>query len=163
LTFPDSWFPTPDSFFMRALIQRVDHAKVTVDNQIIGQIEKGLLVLLGVTHDDTEDIAHKLAAKVSKLRIFNDDALKMNLSVKDVGGSILVVSQFTLYADAKGGNRPSYIQAAQPEKATHLYEVFSNLLRALGFTVANGKFGANMNVELLNQGPVTIWLDSVDF
>lgn len=148
---------------MRALIQRVDHAKVTVDNQIIGQIDKGLLVLLGVTHDDSEEIAHKMAAKVSKLRIFNDDALKMNLSVKDVGGSILVVSQFTLYADAKGGNRPSYIQAAQPEEATHLYEVFSNSLRSLGFTVANGKFGANMDVELLNQGPVTIWLDSADF
>jgi D-aminoacyl-tRNA deacylase len=148
---------------MRTLIQRVDHARVTVDNEVIGQIEKGLLVLLGVTHDDTEEITHKMAAKVSKLRIFNDDALKMNLSVKDVGGSILVVSQFTLYADARGGNRPSYITAAQPEKATHLYEVFSNSLRALGFTVANGKFGANMNVELLNQGPVTIWLDSVDF
>jgi D-aminoacyl-tRNA deacylase len=148
---------------MRALIQRVDHAKVTVDGEVIGQIGKGLLVLLGVTHDDTEDIANKLAAKISKLRIFNDDAGKMNLSVKDVGGEVLVVSQFTLYADAKGGNRPSYITAAQPEKATHLYEVFSNALRSLGFTVANGKFGANMDVELLNQGPVTIWLDSVDF
>jgi D-aminoacyl-tRNA deacylase len=148
---------------MRALIQRVDHAKVTVDSAVIGQIEKGLLVLLGVTHDDSEGIAHKLAAKISKLRIFNDEAGKMNLSVKDIGGSILVVSQFTLYADAKGGNRPSYITAAQPEKATHLYEVFSSSLRTLGFTVANGKFGANMDVELLNQGPVTIWLDSVDF
>jgi D-aminoacyl-tRNA deacylase len=147
---------------MRTLIQRVDHAKVTVDNQVIGQIEKGLLVLLGVTHDDTEEIAHKLAAKVSKLRIFNDDAGKMNLSVKDVGGSILVVSQFTLYADAKGGNRPSYIGAAQPEKATHLYKVFSDSLRSLGFKVENGQFGANMNVDLLNQGPVTIWLDSND-
>jgi D-aminoacyl-tRNA deacylase len=147
---------------MRALIQRVDYAKVTVDHEVIGQIEKGLLVLLGVTHDDTEDIAHKLAAKVSKLRIFNDDAGKMNLSLKDVSGSILVVSQFTLYANAKDGNRPSYIQAAQPEKATHLYNVFSDSLRSLGFTVANGQFGANMNVELLNQGPVTIWLDSND-
>lgn len=148
---------------MRALIQRVDYAKVTVESETIGQIEKGLLVLLGVTHDDTEDIAHKLAAKVSKLRIFNDDAGKMNLSVKDVGGSVLVVSQFTLYANAKDGNRPSYTQAAQPEKATHLYTIFSKSLRSLGFTVANGQFGANMNVELLNQGPVTIWLDSDDF
>jgi D-aminoacyl-tRNA deacylase len=148
---------------MRALIQRVDRAKVTVDGEVIGQIGKGLLVLLGITHDDSEDIANKLAAKISKLRIFNDDAGKMNLSVKDVGGEVLVVSQFTLYADAKGGNRPSYITAAQPEKATHLYEVFSNALRSLGFTVANGKFGANMDVELLNQGPVTIWLDSTDF
>jgi D-aminoacyl-tRNA deacylase len=148
---------------MRALIQRVDHAKVTVEGDVTGQIGKGLLVLLGVTHDDTEEVAHKLAVKVSKLRIFNDDAGKMNLSVKDVGGSILVVSQFTLYADAKGGNRPSYITAAQPEKARQLYEVFSNSLRTLGFTVANGQFGANMDVELLNQGPVTIWLDSIDF
>ncbi len=148
---------------MRALLQRVDHAKVTVEGEVTGQIDKGLLVLLGVTHDDSEEIAHKLAAKVSKLRIFNDDAGKMNLSVKDINGSILVVSQFTLYADAKGGNRPSYITAAQPEKATHLYEVFSNSLRTLGFAVANGKFGANMNVELLNQGPVTICLDSADF
>jgi D-aminoacyl-tRNA deacylase len=148
---------------MRALIQRVDYAKVTVDNQVMGQIEKGLLVLLGVTHNDTEELAHKVAAKVSKLRIFNDNAGKMNLSVKDVGGSILVVSQFTLYANAKDGNRPSYIQAAQPEKATHLYNVFSESLRSLGFTVANGQFGANMTVELLNQGPVTIWLDSNDF
>jgi D-aminoacyl-tRNA deacylase len=147
---------------MRTLIQRVDHAKVTVDGAVIGQIEKGLLVLLGVTHDDTEEIAHKLAAKVSKLRIFNDDAGKMNLSVKDVNGSILVVSQFTLYADARGGNRPSYIKAAQPEHATHLYKVFSDSLRLLGFTVENGQFGANMNVDLLNQGPVTIWLDSND-
>ena len=148
---------------MRTLIQRVEHAKVTADNEVTGQIEKGLLVLLGVTHDDTEEIAHKLALKISKLRIFNDDAGKMNLSVKDVNGSILVVSQFTLYADATGGNRPSYIGAAQPEKANQLYEVFSDSLRTLGFTVANGTFGANMNVELLNQGPVTIWLDSGDF
>jgi D-aminoacyl-tRNA deacylase len=148
---------------MRALIQRVDYAKVTVDGTVVGQIDKGLLVLLGVTHEDTEAFAHKLAAKVSKLRIFNDDAGKMNLSVKDVNGSILVVSQFTLYANAKDGNRPSYIQAAQPEKATYLYNVFSDALRSLGFTVANGQFGANMNVELLNQGPVTIWLDSNDF
>ncbi len=147
---------------MRTLIQRVDHAKVTVDGEVVGQIDKGLLVLLGVTHDDSEEVAHKLASKISRLRIFNDEAGKMNLSVKDIGGSILVVSQFTLYADAKGGNRPSYITAAQPEKATQLYEVFSNSLRTLGFTVANGKFGANMDVELLNQGPVTIWLDSVD-
>jgi D-aminoacyl-tRNA deacylase len=148
---------------MRALIQRVDHAKVTVEGDVTGQIGKGLLVLLGVTHDDTEEVAHKLAVKVSKLRIFNDDAGKMNLSVKDIDGSILVVSQFTLYADARGGNRPSYITAAQPEKARQLYEVFSNSLRTLGFTVANGQFGANMDVELLNQGPVTIWLDSIDF
>jgi D-aminoacyl-tRNA deacylase len=148
---------------MRTLIQRVDHAKVTVGGEVTGQIAKGLLVLLGVTHDDTESVAHKLALKISKLRIFNDDAGKMNLSVKDVNGSILVVSQFTLYADATGGNRPSYIHAAQAEKASQLYEVFSDSLRTLGFTVANGTFGANMNVELLNQGPVTIWLDSGDY
>jgi D-aminoacyl-tRNA deacylase len=147
---------------MRALIQRVDYAKVTVEGETLGQIGKGLLILLGVTHDDTVEIGQRLASKISKLRIFNDDAGKMNLSVIDVGGAALVVSQFTLYADTRNGNRPGYTQAAHPNHATTLYEKFSDSLRTLGLMVANGKFGANMNVELLNQGPVTIWLDSND-
>lgn len=148
---------------MRALIQRVDWAKVSVDGKVLGEIGKGLIILLGVTQSDTPELSLKLANKISKLRIFNDDAGKMNLSVKDVNGSILVVSQFTLYASAKDGNRPSYIAAAHPEHANALYEKFSQDLRQLGFTVANGKFGANMDVELLNQGPVTIWLDTSEF
>ena len=148
---------------MRALIQRVDWAKVSVGGQILGEIGKGFMILLGVTHTDTPELSQKLANKVSKIRIFNDDAGKMNLSVKDVGGSILVVSQFTLYANAKDGNRPSYTGAAQPDYANTLYEKFSQDLRQLGFSVANGQFGANMNVELLNQGPVTIWLDTNEF
>ena len=145
---------------MRALVQRVAWAKVTVDGETVGEIGPGLLVLLGVTHHDTEAEARKLAQKIAKLRIFNDDAGKMNRSVKDVGGAALVVSQFTLYAETSGGNRPSYIQAARPEQATPLYETFSELLRLEGLTVANGIFGADMDVELLNRGPVTIWLDT---
>ena len=137
---------------MRALIQRVDWAKVSVDGNISGEIGKGLMILLGVTQSDTPEIGLKLANKVSKLRIFNDEAGKMNLSVKDVGGSILVVSQFTLYANTKDGNRPSYTAAAYPDHANILYEKFSNDLRQFGFTVANGQFGANMDVELLNRG-----------
>jgi D-tyrosyl-tRNA(Tyr) deacylase len=148
---------------MRALIQRVDWAKVSVDGVVLGEIGKGLMILLGVTQSDTPELSLKLANKVSKLRIFNDEAGKMNLSVKDIGGSILVVSQFTLYANAKDGNRPSYTSAAHPDHATVLYEKFSQDLRQLGFTVANGQFGANMDVELLNQGPVTIWLDTNEF
>jgi D-aminoacyl-tRNA deacylase len=148
---------------MRALIQRVEWAKVSVDGQTLGEIAKGLMILLGITQADTPDIGLKLATKISKLRIFNDEAGKMNLSVKDSGGAILVVSQFTLYANAKDGNRPSYTNAAHPDHAKSLYETFSQDLRQLGFTVANGQFGANMNVELLNQGPVTIWLDTNEF
>lgn len=147
---------------MRALIQRVSRASVTVDSEVTGKIDEGVLVLLGVTDSDSETQAQKLATKISKLRIFNDDDGKMNKSVKDVGGAALVVSQFTLYADARKGNRPSYIHAAQPEHATKLYEHFSDLLRQEGLEVANGVFGANMDVELLNQGPVTIWLDTDD-
>ncbi len=148
---------------MRALVQRVSEASVTVDGELIGEIAKGLLVLLGVTPSDTETEAKKLAAKVAKLRIFNDDAGKMNLSVLDLKGETLVVSQFTLYADARKGNRPSYIAASQPDHATPLYEYFSECLRQEGLRVAKGKFGANMDVRLLNQGPVTIWLDTSEF
>ncbi len=145
---------------MRALLQRVAWAKVTVDGKTTGEIGVGLLVLLGVTHPDTEREARKLAQKIAKLRVFNDDAGKMNLSVRDVNGAALVVSQFTLYADASGGNRPSYVSAARPEQAVPLYEAFSEALRLEGLTVERGVFGADMDVELLNQGPVTIWLDT---
>ena len=145
---------------MRALVQRVSWARVTVDGETVGEIGAGLLVLLGITHDDGEAEARKLAQKIAKLRIFNDDAGKMNQSVKDVGGAALVVSQFTLYADSSGGNRPSYIQAARPEQAIPLYETFSELLRLENLTVESGVFGADMDVTLLNQGPVTIWLDT---
>ena len=145
---------------MRALLQRVSKAKVSVGGETVGEIGAGLLVLLGVSHEDTEAEARKLAQKIAKLRVFNDDAGKMNLSVKDVGGAALVVSQFTLYADTSGGNRPSYVSAARPEQAIPLYEFFSEALRLEGLTVETGVFGADMDVELLNQGPVTIWLDT---
>lgn len=148
---------------MRALIQRASEAKVMVDNTVKGEISKGLLVLLGITDSDSEAEASFLAQKIAKLRIFSDDAGKMNLSVKDIEGSILVVSQFTLYADAKKGNRPSYIQAAHPDQAIPLYEFFQEQLRALDFAVESGEFGADMKVSLLNDGPVTIWLDTDDF
>ena len=145
---------------MRALLQRVAWAKVTVGGETVGEIGPGLLVLLGVTHSDGKAEARKLAQKIVKLRIFNDDAGKMNLSVRDLGGAALVVSQFTLYADTSGGNRPSYVRAARPEQATPLYEFFGEALRLEGLTVENGVFGADMDVALLNQGPVTIWLDT---
>ncbi len=145
---------------MRALLQRVSNASVTVNKAVIGEIDKGLLILLGISTQDSQTEAIKLANKIIKLRIFSDDAGKMNLSVKDINGSALVVSQFTLYADAKKGNRPSYINAARPEQAIPLYEFFSEQLRQAGLSVANGEFGADMNVNLLNQGPVSIWLDS---
>lgn len=145
---------------MRALVQRVARAKVTVQGETVGEIGLGLLVLLGITHSDSEAEARKLAQKVAKLRIFNDAAGKMNKSVQDVGGAALVVSQFTLYADTERGNRPSYIQAARPEQAIPLYDAFSELLRREGLRVENGVFGADMDVDLLNQGPVTIWLET---
>lgn len=145
---------------MRALIQRASQARVEVNNETVGEIQEGLLVLLGITSSDSQKEAEFLAQKISKLRIFNDAEGKMNLSVQDIQGSILVVSQFTLYAEAKKGNRPSYIHAARPEQAIPLYEYFVQQLELLGIEVETGKFGANMDVHLLNQGPVTIWLDS---
>ena len=145
---------------MRALVQRVAWAEVAVDARIVGRIEQGLLVFLGVTHADDEAVASKLALKLCKLRIFNDDAGKMNLSVQDVSGSVLVVSQFTLYGDAKRGNRPGYSDAARPEQANALYEYFCDEVRSFGLPVQTGQFGADMQVRLLNQGPVTLWLDS---
>ena len=145
---------------MRAVLQRVNHGKVTVEGEVTGEIANGLVILLGVTHTDDKENVQKLASKITKLRIFSDDQGKMNLSIKDVGGEALVISQFTLYADSKKGNRPSYIEAARPEQATPLYEQFCETLRQEGLTVATGVFGADMNVELLNQGPVTIILDT---
>ena len=145
---------------MRALIQRVSKAKVEVDNKTVGKINNGLLILLGISPNDSEEIAQKLALKISKLRIFNDEQGKMNLSVKDIGGSALVISQFTLYANAKKGNRPSYTNAAPAKKADELYQKFSKLLAKENILVENGIFAADMKVELLNDGPVTIFLDS---
>jgi D-tyrosyl-tRNA(Tyr) deacylase len=147
---------------MRALVQRVGWAKVEVDGRVVGSIEQGLLVLLGVTHSDTEAESERLSSKVAKLRIFADSEGKMNLSVQDVGGSTLVVSQFTLYADTRRGNRPGYSQAAEPDHAMALYQDFMARLRRLGIPVATGEFGAKMQVSLLNDGPVTIWLDTAE-
>ena len=127
---------------------------------MVGETGTGLLILLGVTHNDGENEVEFLARKVGKLRVFNDAEGKMNLSLQDVGGGALVVSQFTLYADARRGNRPSYVDAAPPEHANTLYESFIETLKTLGFSVASGRFGADMKVSLLNDGPVTILLDT---
>lgn len=147
---------------MRAVIQRVSYAKVVVDDDVAGAIDRGFLVLLGVTHDDTPEDAAAMAVKISKLRVFTDPDGKMNLALADIGGSVLAVSQFTLYADASHGNRPSFINAARPELAENLYELFCEKLQACGLRVEKGVFGAHMDVSLLNDGPVTIILDSDD-
>ncbi|KRA99397.1 D-tyrosyl-tRNA(Tyr) deacylase [Devosia sp. Root685] len=144
---------------MRALVQRVQSASVTVDSAITGQIGSGLLVLVCAMEGDTDDLAPWLAQKIAKLRIFNDADGRMNRSVLDIGGSALVVSQFTLAADTKG-NRPGFSRAAPPERGRDLYEKFSAALAATGLPVANGIFGADMKVALVNDGPVTIWLDT---
>jgi len=145
---------------MRAVIQKVSQASVTVSNQEVGQIDQGLVVLLGVTHDDTEADADYLARKITQLRIFEDDQGKMNLSLTDVKGSILSISQFTLYADTKKGRRPSFTDAAKPDEANQLYEYFNEQLRSYQVNVATGEFGAMMDVSLINNGPVTIIIDS---
>jgi D-aminoacyl-tRNA deacylase len=145
---------------MRAVVQRVSRAKVTVASSVTGEIGPGLLILLGVGKDDTSAIASSFAEKIVNLRIFEDEQQKMNRSLLDVRGSALVVSQFTLYADARGQRRPSFIAAAPPDRAKALYEEFAAALRALGVTVATGIFQAMMSVELVNEGPVTILLDS---
>lgn len=144
---------------MKALLQRVSEASVTVDNEIVGEIEQGLLVLVCAMQGDTETQADKLAAKISKLRIFQDDAGKMNRSVTDVGGSVLVVSQFTLAADTRSGNRPGFSSAAAPADGERLYTYFADQLETLGLPVARGRFGADMKVRLLNDGPVTIAME----
>lgn len=146
---------------MKAVVQRVTASSVSVDGEIVGKIDKGLNVLLGVEEDDTEKDAEVLAAKIAKMRIFEDENEKMNLSVLDVDGSVLVISQFTLCADIKKGNRPSFILAAKPDKATALYEYFSSQLKENGVKkVENGVFGADMAVEISNDGPVTIIMDT---
>ena len=144
---------------MKGLVQRTERAKVTVDGEVVGEIGHGLCVLVGVTHDDTEEKARKLANKLWKLRIFDDADGKMNLSVADVSGEVLVVSQFTLYGDGSKGNRPSYIEAARPEAAEPLIDVVVDELTTLGAKVQTGRFRAMMKVELVNDGPVTIALE----
>jgi D-tyrosyl-tRNA(Tyr) deacylase len=141
---------------MRAVVQRVSQARVVVDQEVLGQIGRGLLVLLGVAHDDTVEQARWLADKIVGLRIFRDEDGKMNRSLADVGGEVLVVSQFTLYGDCQKGRRPSFVDAAPPELAIPLYEEFVRSVRALGIPTATGRFGAMMQVELTNEGPVTL-------
>src|SRR5437588_6548087 len=145
---------------MRALLQRVSHASVTVDGKVVGRIGQGLLVLLGVGQDDSEVQVKTLADKIVHLRIFGDDEGKMNRSLLDVGGEVLVVSQFTLYADMRRGRRPSFIDAAPPSLAEPLVERFKEAIAEYGLTVASGIFGAYMQIDIRNEGPVTIWLDS---
>jgi len=145
---------------MRAVVQRVSRAKVTVEGRVTGEIGAGLMILLGVGRQDTAAVAVSLAEKCANLRVFEDDQGKMNRSLLDVKGSALVVSQFTLYGDARGQRRPSFISAAPPEQAKALYEDFCEALQKLGVSVATGVFQAMMSVELVNEGPVTILLDS---
>jgi D-tyrosyl-tRNA(Tyr) deacylase len=145
---------------MRAVVQRVTRASVTIDGQIVGEIGRGLVVLLGVEQGDTESDAQQLADKSVQLRIFDDAEGKMNLSLTDVVGAMLVVSQFTLLGDCRKGRRPSFIQAAAPEVAERLYETFVAAVGVQGIPVATGRFRAMMDVELVNEGPVTILLDS---
>ncbi|MGN1015246.1 MAG: D-aminoacyl-tRNA deacylase [Butyricicoccus sp.] len=145
---------------MRAVIQRVSHAKVTVDHQITGEIQNGFLILLGVAPEDTEEQARYLANKCVGLRIFSDEEDRMNRSLADVGGSILAVSQFTLYGDCRKGKRPNFMGAAKGEQAERLYEYFVACCREQGIPTETGEFGADMKVELLNDGPVTILMDT---
>jgi len=145
---------------MRAVVQRVSHARVSVGDEVTGEIQLGLLVLLGVGQADTEADANYVAEKVSGLRIFEDDQGKMNLSLQDVGGSVLAVSQFTLYGDVRRGKRPSFDAAAPPDKARQLYQLFVDRIRAAGLRCETGRFQEMMRVDLTNEGPVTILLDS---
>lgn len=148
---------------MRALIQRVTHGQVDAAGQTIGRIDSGLVILLGVGHGDTAAEADRLAHKIAHLRIFNDEQGRFNRSLLDVGGGALVVSQFTLYADARKGRRPSFTDAAEPAEATRLCDHFTDQLRRLGVArVETGRFGATMAVTIHNDGPVTIWLDTAD-
>lgn len=145
---------------MRFVVQRVTHASVTVDQKVIGEIGKGFMVLIGVSDEDTKETADKMIKKLLGLRIFEDENGKTNLDLKTVGGSLLLISQFTLYADCKHGNRPSFIKAGKPDMANDMYEYIIAECRARGMQVETGEFGADMKVELLNDGPFTILLDS---
>ena len=144
---------------MRLLIQRVSKASVQVEGECVGKINKGFLVFLGITHGDTKDNVDYLVNKLYNLRVFEDENEKMNLSIKDINGEILIVSQFTLYADTSHGNRPSFINAAKPDEANELYEYFIEKAKQTGLKIEAGIFGADMKVELLNDGPVTILLE----
>lgn len=145
---------------MRVVLQRVAHASVTVEEKVIGKIQRGFLLLVGVTHDDAMEDMEYLVRKIVQMRIFEDEEGKLNRSIQDIGGEILSVSQFTLYADTKKGNRPSFSKAAPGDVAIEMFEQFNGLLRETGIPVETGQFGADMKVELLNDGPVTILLDS---
>ena len=144
---------------MKLVVQRVKYASVKVNGEVIGKINQGFMVLLGVTHTDTKEIADYLVDKVLKLRVFDDENDKMNYNLEKIGGELLIISQFTLYADTTGGNRPAFINAAKPEVAEPLYEYFCEECKKKGVHVETGKFGADMKVELLNDGPVTIILE----
>ncbi len=144
---------------MKIVVQRVKQADVKVDGEIVGKIDKGFMVLVGVTHTDTKENADYLAKKLCKLRVFEDENEKMNLSLKDVDGKLLLISQFTLYANTADGNRPSFIEAARPEQANELYEYFCEKCKEQGIEVQKGIFGAHMEVSLINDGPVTIIIE----
>lgn len=145
---------------MRVVVQRAKDVSVTVNGEVVGRIEKGLVLLVGLTHTDTEEDVNYVAEKIAGLRIFEDNKGKMNLSLMDTGGSILSVSQFTLYGDTRKGRRPSFVEAARPEQAEPLYELFNEKLQGLGLTVETGIFGAMMEVSLVNDGPVTLIVES---
>lgn len=147
---------------MRIVLQRVTSAQVAIDDQVVGKIKQGYLLLFGASDSDGEDELDYYVHKISKLRVFSDDAGKMNLSIEDIGGAILSVSQFTLYADTKKGNRPSFTKAGAPDHAKETYERFNQKLRNAGIHVETGEFGADMQVSLVNDGPVTIIFDSAD-
>ncbi len=145
---------------MRAVIQRVKKASVTVEKELVGSINLGFLVLLGIEEDDSEEDLAYITKKIHGLRVFEDDEEKMNLNLQDVGGEILLISQFTLYGNTRKGNRPSFVRSARPEKAQPMYEKMAEDLKNLGHRVETGIFGASMEVELINSGPVTIMMDS---
>lgn len=147
---------------MRAVIQKVKYSSVSVDEKIVGKIDKGFMILLGVTHEDGEKEVEWLAKKIKDLRIFEDQDGKMNLSLEDVKGEVLIISQFTLYGDCIKGRRPSFTQAAKPDMANNLYEKFVEKFRSFGIKTETGIFGADMKVELLNDGPVTMIIDTKD-